>query len=153
MNRPEISREALGFPVPIPTLPEVVMDAKVAVPDNAGLAERTTDPVPVEDVTPVPPRATARVPDPAFPMFRDVTPEPSPVRVVALTVAAVTVPVNVGLAERTLLPVPVEVVVPVPPRATARVPDPAFPMFRDVTPEPSPVKVEALTVLDPAMAP
>ena len=60
MNRPEISREALGFPVPIPTLPEVVMDAKVAVPDNAGLAERTTDPEPVEDVTPVPPLVTGR---------------------------------------------------------------------------------------------
>jgi hypothetical protein len=130
----------------MPTLPEVVMDAKVAVPDNAGLAERTTDPEPVEDVTPVPPRATARVPDPAFPMFSDVTPEPSPVRVVALTVAAVTVPVNVGLAERTTDPVPVEDVTPVPPRATASVPDPALPMLRAVIPDPAPVRVVALTV-------
>ena len=34
-----------------------------------------------------------------------------------------TVPVNEGEAERTLFPEPVEVVTPVPPRATARVPE------------------------------
>jgi hypothetical protein len=121
------------------------MDAKVAVPDNAGLAERTTDPVPVEDVVPVPPRATASVPDPALPMLRLVTPEPSPV-CVPENVPPVIVPVNVGLAERTTDPVPVEDVTPVPPRATARVPDPALPMFSDVIPDPAPVRVVALTV-------
>jgi len=87
-----------GAVVPMPTLPEVVMDAKVAVPDNAGLAERTTDPEPVEEVTPVPPRATASVPDPALPMLRAVIPDPAPVRVVALTVAAFIVPVNTSRA-------------------------------------------------------
>jgi hypothetical protein len=75
-----------GLAVPMPTLPEVVMAAKVAVPDNAGLAESTTDPVPVEVVVPVPPRATASVPDPALSMFRAVIPEPAPVKVEALTV-------------------------------------------------------------------
>ena len=40
-----------------------------------------------------------------------------------VTVVAVTVPVNVGDAERTLLPVPVLVVTPVPPLETANVPD------------------------------
>ena len=82
----------------MPTLPDVVMAAKVAVPDNAGLAERTTDPVPVEDVTPVPPRATASVPDPALPMLRAVIPDPAPVKVVATTVAAFIVPVKTSRA-------------------------------------------------------
>jgi hypothetical protein len=91
-------RPATGLAVPMPTLPDVVMAAKVAVPDNAGLAERTTDPVPVEVVTPDPPRATASVPDPAFPMLRAVIPDPAPVRVVALTVAAFIVPVKTSRA-------------------------------------------------------
>jgi hypothetical protein len=120
--------------------------AAVTVPVNVGPAERTTDPVPVEVVTPVPPRPTANVPDTALPMFRSVIADPAPIKVVALTVAAVTVPVNVGSAERTTDPDPVEVVTPVPPRATANVPDPALPMFRAVIPDPAPVKVVALTV-------
>jgi hypothetical protein len=61
----------------------------VTVPVSVGLADRTTDPVPVEDVTPVPPRATASVPDPALPMFSDVIPDPAPVKVVAETVPTV----------------------------------------------------------------
>jgi hypothetical protein len=69
-----------------------------------------------------------------------VTPEPAPVNVVAATVAAVTVPVNVGDALSTVDPVPVLVVVPVPPRATARMPELMLPAFRDVSPEPLPVK-------------
>ena len=72
---------------------------------------------------------------------------------VRLRVAIVVVPSRVGPDERTTDPVPVEDVTPVPPRATASVPDPAFPMFRDVMPEPSPVKVDADTVFDPARAP
>jgi hypothetical protein len=42
---------------------------------------------------------------------------------VALIVAAFSVPVNVGLADRTTLPDPVDVVTPVPPLVTASVPD------------------------------
>ena len=72
---------------------------------------------------------------------------------VRLRVAIVVVPARVGPDERTTDPVPVEDVTPVPPRATASVPDPALSMFSDVIPDPAPVKVEALTVLDPAMAP
>ncbi|MEK7275051.1 MAG: hypothetical protein AAB110_07330, partial [Candidatus Desantisbacteria bacterium] len=41
-------------------LPVSVRLAKFAVPVNVGLAERTTFPVPVEVVTPVPPEVTAR---------------------------------------------------------------------------------------------
>ena len=41
---------------------------------------------------------------------------------VAVRLAAVNVPVNVGLADNTFEPVPVEVVTPVPPFATGRVP-------------------------------
>jgi hypothetical protein len=79
-------------------------------------------------------------------MLRLVIPDPAPVKVVALTVAAVTVPVSVGLADRTTDPVPVEEATPVPPRATASVPDPALPMSRLVIPDPAPIKVVALTV-------
>ena len=62
--------------------------------------------------------------------------------------AAVTVPVKVGDADNTLLPVPVEVVTPVPPLATPNVPDnvtppvvavlgvnPVVPALNDVTPD------------------
>ena len=42
--------------------------------------------------------------------------------VLVAAVGAAGVPVNVGLAERTVLPVPVEVVTPVPPFATGSVP-------------------------------
>ena len=41
---------------------------------------------------------------------------------VAVRLAAVNVPVNVGLADNTVEPVPVEVVTPVPPFATGSVP-------------------------------
>jgi hypothetical protein len=47
--------------------------------------------------------------------LEDITPD-------AVIVAAVIVPVNVGLADKTLLPVPVEDVTPVPPLATGKVP-------------------------------
>jgi hypothetical protein len=47
---------------------------------------------------------------------------PTPSFPVVLRAATPTVPVNVGDILRTLLPVPVEVVVPVPPLATGRVP-------------------------------
>ena len=60
-------------------------------------------------------------------------------------VIPLTVPVNVGDADRTTLPVPVEVVTPVPPLATAKVPDttiapvpppvnPPSVVFHEVTP-------------------
>ncbi|MBA7703645.1 hypothetical protein ES703_112435 [subsurface metagenome] len=58
-----------------------------------------------------------------------VNPVPAPVKLLAVTVpvaviaAAPTVPVNVGLADKTTEPVPVDVVVPVPPLRTGRVPD------------------------------
>ena len=52
----------------------------------------------------------------------DVTVRNVELTVLAVTVLAVAVPVNVGDALRTLLPVPVLVVTPVPPLATARVP-------------------------------
>ena len=66
----------------------------------------------------------------------------------ALIVAALKVPVKVGLAESTTLPVPVEVVTPVPPFATFKVPlkttlpdpeagvKPVVPPLNVVTPEP-----------------
>ena len=81
--------------------------AIVVVPARVGPDERTTDPDPVDVVVPVPPRATASVPDPAFPMFRDVIPDPAPVKVVATTVAAFIVPVKTSRAVAGLkVPIP-----------------------------------------------
>ena len=79
------------------------MVGTVNVPVSVGLALRTTDPVPVEDVTPVPPLATGRVP---------VTPvvKGKPVALVR-TLPAATVPntgvTSVGDVAKTSAPVPV----------------------------------------------
>jgi hypothetical protein len=121
----------------------------VGVPVRAGEIDRTVEPVPVLVVTPVPPFATARVParvivpdvlvlgvSPVVPAEKEVTPEPEPeiadwtkavvascvVFVPATAVGAVGTPVNAGAIERTTDPVPVLVITPVPPFATARVP-------------------------------
>ena len=72
------------------------------------------------EFTPVPPLAAGKVP---------VTPEVKgrPVKLVATPLAGVPSAgvTSVGLFDRTKLPVPVEVVTPVPPLATARVPETA----------------------------
>lgn len=84
---------------------------------NAGLVERTLFPEPVEVVTPVPPLATGRVP---------VTPVVigNPVQLVKTPAEGVPMfgVVNAGLVDKTLLPEPVELVTPVPPLATGKVP-------------------------------
>jgi hypothetical protein len=84
---------------------------------SVGLLERTALPVPVDVVTPVPPRATERVPVVPAIIGR-------PVALVNVTDAGVPSVGfdNVGLLDSTTLPVPVEVVTPVPPRATGSVP-------------------------------
>ena len=67
---------------------------------------------------------------------------------VAVKFAAVSVPVSVGDADNTVLPVPVEVVTPVPPFATGSVPDTCV---VKLTPESVPPKVkepELVTVPD-----
>ena len=81
---------------------------------SAGDVESTTLPDPVLVVTPVPPLATGNVP---------VTPVVNGNPVAFVSVKADGVPrfgvVSVGEVERTTLPVPVLVVTPVPPSATA----------------------------------
>lgn len=113
---------------------------------RTGEVERTLLPLPVEEVTPVPPLATAKVParliapevaeagvSPVVPPAKVVTPVVVVSRVadegmvVELIVPAVVFPdsvgvVKVGDVERTLLPLPVEVVTPVPPASTGSVP-------------------------------
>jgi hypothetical protein len=80
---------------------------------RTGDPDKTTLPVPVDVVTPVPPLATGRVP---------VTPVVSGSPVAFVRVAAEGVPilgvVRTGDVERTTLPEPVDVVVPVPPSVT-----------------------------------
>jgi hypothetical protein len=84
---------------------------------STGEVERTLLPEPVDDVTPVPPLATGRVPD---------TPVVSGRPVALVSVANDGTPmlgvVSTGEVDRTLLPEPVDAVTPVPPLATARVP-------------------------------
>ena len=98
-------------------LPVAVIVAAANVPVKVGDADRTTLPVPVLVVTPVPPFATGKVP---------VTPvvKGRPVPFVSVTEVGVprTGVTSVGLVLRTLFPEPVLVVTPVPPLATASVP-------------------------------
>jgi len=104
-----------GKPVAFVSVTEVGVP-KIGV-TSVGLVERTLLPEPVEVVTPVPPLATGRVP---------VTPVVKGKPVALVNVPDVGVPkigvTSVGLVDRTTLPVPVEVVTPVPPLATGNVP-------------------------------
>lgn len=122
-------------------VPRVVVPEKVGL-EIVGLAFKTTAPVPLEVVTPVPPLATGRVPVTLVVKFAkvvEVVPVPplaigkvpvtpvvsgSPVQLVNVPEEGVprTGVVRVGLVDKTTLPVPVEVVTPVPPLATGKVP-------------------------------
>lgn len=122
-------------------VPRVVVPEKVGL-EIVGLAFKTTAPVPLEVVTPVPPLATGRVPVTLVVKFAnvvEVVPVPplaigkvpvtpvvsgSPVQLVKVPEEGVprTGVVRVGLVDKTTLPVPVEVVTPVPPLATGKVP-------------------------------
>jgi hypothetical protein len=92
---------------------------------SVGLVERTTEPEPVDVVTPVPPLFTARVADSpaAVPLvfwFRVGNVQLAKFPELGVPSAGVT---KLGLVERTTEPEPVDVVTPVPPLATARVDD------------------------------
>lgn len=84
---------------------------------SVGLFDSTLLPEPVDVVTPVPPFATGKVP---------VTPVDKGRPVAFVSVAEEGVPsagvTKVGLLDKTLLPLPVDVVTPVPPLATGSVP-------------------------------
>jgi len=109
------------FTTGAPAEPTLTANAVGGVPrigvTNVGEVDNTTLPEPVDVVTPVPPFATGRVP---------VTPVVNGSPVAFVNVAEVGVPkigvTNVGEVDNTLLPEPVEVVTPVPPFATGRVP-------------------------------
>ena len=119
----------------------IVLD--VIEPVKVGDADNTTLPVPVEVVTPVPPFATGSVP---------VIPVDNGKPVQLVKVPEVGVPnkgvTNVGLIDKTTLPVPVEVETPVPPLATFKVPpkvmfpvpkpglSPVEPPLNELTPAP-----------------
>jgi hypothetical protein len=104
-----------GKPVRLVAVPEAGVP-KTGV-TKVGLVDKTLFPEPVELVTPVPPLATGSVP--VTPAVRE-----SPVALVNTTDVGVpsTGVTSVGLVDKTLLPEPVEVVTPVPPLATGRVP-------------------------------
>jgi len=117
------------------------MLAAVVEPVSVESADKTTLPVPVDVVVPVPPRVTASVPVAMFEALRAVRDAPLP-----LKVPAVTVPVRVGPADKTTLPEPVDVVVPVPPRATTKTPLATFAAFNEVRPAPDPENRSAVAV-------
>jgi len=99
----------------IDALAEIV--AAEMVPVNVGEADRTTFPLPVLVVTPVPPFATGRVPVTPVERGRPVTLVITPDA--GVPSAGVT---SVGELDRTTFPVPVLLVTPVPPFATGSVP-------------------------------
>ena len=122
-NSPTLPAAALSLVV-VPIISDVevksILVAEAA--PNTGVTSvgdvlKTVATVPVEDVTPVPPLATGKVPVTPVVIGRPVqlvnTPEAGVPR------AGVT---RVGEVLKTVLPVPVEVVTPVPPLATGRVP-------------------------------
>ena len=65
----------------------------------------------------------------------------------AVIAAHVIVPVNVGSVLKTMLPVPVNDVVPVPPRAVESMPVDTLLAFSAVSPEPSPVMIPVVEML------
>jgi hypothetical protein len=92
---------------------------------SVGLVERTTSPVPVLVVTPVPPDVTANVDDkpaavPVVFWFNVGNVQLARLPLDGVPKTGVT---RVGLVDNTTLPEPVLVVTPVPPRATASVPE------------------------------
>jgi hypothetical protein len=116
------------------TVPDAVRDAAViaptvVVPVRVAFEDSTTLPVPVDEVVPVPPLATTKVPvvtaaaSTLLAANSTLRLDPLIWSAEAFTVPTVVVPERVALEDNTTLPVPVDEVVPVPPLATARVPD------------------------------
>lgn len=90
---------------------------------NVGLVDSTLLPEPVDVVTPVPPEVTANVADnpaavPVVFWLRVGKVQLARLPLVGVPKRGVT---SVGLMDSTTLPVPVDVVTPVPPEATAKV--------------------------------
>ena len=124
--------EAFNAVKPVPTplnVPLVIVAALL----------NTSDPLPVDVVTPVPPRATFNVPNEIFDAFNAVKPVPVPLKVPFVIVAALL---------NTTEPFPDDVVTPVPPCKTVKIPVFIFAAFKDVKPDPEPKKLVALKVLE-----
>ena len=87
--------------------------------------------------------------DDGMPVSLAPEPENAPIKLLAVISDAVTDPVNMGLSERTLLDVavPVDVVVPVPPLATASVPVETLVALKLVMVDPGPLKAVVAVML------
>jgi hypothetical protein len=131
-------------PIPTAKIPEVILDALLPyglpfnnnepmklmllafkVPPKVGFEDKTTDPVPVAVVVPVPPIPTARIPEVTLDALIDgvnglplLSNDP-----IILILLAFKVPPKVGFVERATDPVPVAVVVPVPPIPIDKIPE------------------------------
>ena len=123
-----------------------------SVPVNVGAVDKTTEPVPVDVVTPVPPFATARVPLDIFVAFRAVKPVPTPVRPVEDKVKRFTPPVAkpIVLAAARYIPVDVSPTHDIPGAETE-----SFELINKFTAEPNVTSllnnVAPVTVIVPAM--
>ena len=151
---PTFTANAVATPVPSPDTPVEIGNpvAFVNVADDGvpsagvtrvGLVAKTSDPVPVSSVTAlrkfvldgVPKKVATPVANPDTPVEIG-----SPVALVSVPLAGVPSAgvTRVGLFDSTTLPVPVDVVTPVPPLATASVPALMFAALNAVKFEPSP---------------
>lgn len=99
----------------------LAIDVRTA-PEMLGEVPNTTAPLPVEDVTPVPPLATGRVPVTPVVIGRPVQVVNTPLVGVPSNGVTSVADEIVGLVPNTTAPVPVEVVTPVPPFTTGNVP-------------------------------
>jgi len=108
-------------------VPELVIGPPVNVNPVVPPDAATEVTVPVLEIVvhagaaPAPPEVRTCPAVPALPSREILDEAPKDRVLVRVRLAAVVAPVNVGLADKTTDPVPVDVVVPVPPYATARV--------------------------------
>ena len=118
----------------------------VTVPRKIGAVLSTTLPRPVDDVTPVPPRATGKIPKLKLSMPSPVRPAPLPTNALATTLPRSVTLLSVGPSEKTTFPIPVLEVVPVPPLDTPKIPV-VLARLRFVNPAPFPRKALAVIAL------
>ena len=107
----------------------------------------------VNVVVPIPPRVIGNVPNDTLEAFKAVKPEPEPTKLEADKVLVVLFHVRFGDCKIDVVPLPINiwlldnVVVPIPPRVIANVPNDTLDAFKEVNCEPLPTTLEADKVL------
>jgi len=143
-----------GIVTPIPNLVLVLSQLKFADCINVPVPFPINSCPDVKVAAPIPPRVIGNVPLEIFVAFNAVKPAPEPIKLVALKVFEVLF--QLKFADCINVPVPfpinillaINVVVPIPPRATVNVPLEIFVAFNAVKPAPEPIKLVALKVFE-----